>query len=180
MSLAIRLIASQTGVFSLWFSRRIYERSRGEMFTMVFEKSLTRKVVSISSKAPSERSDVAPAVRNPTFLQRFNPLMLIITYYLYENFGANLIYNSKNGNGNSNNVTANGNENGIMKKPDPSWREKFLNYLKKPFSRRAKTPPKKEASATTGKVLSLLQVYHLPSFRICLFANYEPTEVIFL
>ncbi|KAK6864431.1 ABC transporter [Apiospora arundinis] len=41
--LAVRLVASQTGVFSLWYCRRAYERSRGEMITAIYAKTLTRK-----------------------------------------------------------------------------------------------------------------------------------------
>lgn len=51
MSLVVRLIASQTGVFSLWYGRRAYERSRGEIITMLYEKTLSRKVVSATSQA---------------------------------------------------------------------------------------------------------------------------------
>ncbi|RVX73366.1 hypothetical protein B0A52_03008 [Exophiala mesophila] len=43
--LALRLVAAQSGVFSLWFGRRCYERSRGEMITMLYEKTLNRKIV---------------------------------------------------------------------------------------------------------------------------------------
>lgn len=55
LSLVIRLIGAQTGVFSLWFGRRAYERSRGEMITMLYEKTLSRKVVSVSSKARPDK-----------------------------------------------------------------------------------------------------------------------------
>ena len=41
--LILRLISAQSGVFSLWFGRRAYERSRGEMITMVYAKTLARK-----------------------------------------------------------------------------------------------------------------------------------------
>ncbi|KAI1127936.1 ABC transporter [Nemania abortiva] len=41
--LVLRLVATQSGVFSLWFGRRAYERSRGEMITMVYAKTLARK-----------------------------------------------------------------------------------------------------------------------------------------
>ena len=44
LSLLVRLIASQSSVFNLWFSRRCYERSRGEMITMLYEKTLSRKI----------------------------------------------------------------------------------------------------------------------------------------
>ena len=45
LSLLVRLVACQSSVFSLWFSRRCYERSRGEMITMLYEKTLARKIV---------------------------------------------------------------------------------------------------------------------------------------
>lgn len=41
--LAVRLIAAQSAVINIWFCRRCYERSRGEMITMIYEKTLTRK-----------------------------------------------------------------------------------------------------------------------------------------
>ncbi|KAL7629236.1 hypothetical protein AAE478_000756 [Parahypoxylon ruwenzoriense] len=41
--LLVRLVACQSGVFLLWFSRRAYERSRGEMLTAVYAKTLARK-----------------------------------------------------------------------------------------------------------------------------------------
>ncbi|KAH6719732.1 ABC transporter-like protein [Leptodontidium sp. MPI-SDFR-AT-0119] len=51
LSLIVRLVSSQSGVFTLWYGRRAYERSRGELITMLYEKTLSRKVVSVSSKA---------------------------------------------------------------------------------------------------------------------------------
>lgn len=45
LSLFVRLVACQSSVFSLWFSRRSYERSRGEMITMLYEKTLSRKII---------------------------------------------------------------------------------------------------------------------------------------
>ncbi|KAI1780096.1 canalicular multispecific organic anion transporter 1 [Hypoxylon cercidicola] len=41
--LLVRLVACQSGVFLLWYSRRSYERSRGEMLTAVYAKTLSRK-----------------------------------------------------------------------------------------------------------------------------------------
>ncbi|KAK1579746.1 ABC transporter [Colletotrichum navitas] len=41
--LAVRLLACQAAVFQLWFSRRCYERSRGEMITTIYAKTLSRK-----------------------------------------------------------------------------------------------------------------------------------------
>ncbi|KUJ20900.1 ABC transporter-like protein [Mollisia scopiformis] len=54
LSLVVRLIVAQSSVFTLWFGRRAYERSRGEMITMLYEKTLSRKVVSLSSKPVAE------------------------------------------------------------------------------------------------------------------------------
>jgi hypothetical protein len=51
LSLVVRLIACQSAVLTLWYGRRAYERSRGELITMLYEKTLHRKVVSVSSKA---------------------------------------------------------------------------------------------------------------------------------
>lgn len=45
LSLIIRLLATQLQVLSLWYGRRSYERSRGEMIMMVYEKALSRKNV---------------------------------------------------------------------------------------------------------------------------------------
>lgn len=50
LSLLVRLIASQSSVFNLWFSRRCYERSRGEMITMLYEKTLSRKAIGTPTK----------------------------------------------------------------------------------------------------------------------------------
>ncbi|KAI1628297.1 ABC bile acid transporter [Exophiala viscosa] len=43
--LVVRFIAAQSAVFSLWFQRRAYERSRGEMVTMLYEKTLNRTIL---------------------------------------------------------------------------------------------------------------------------------------
>jgi ABC-type multidrug transport system fused ATPase/permease subunit len=44
ITMGVQLIKCQSGVFSLWFGRRCYERSRGEMITMLYEKTLGRKI----------------------------------------------------------------------------------------------------------------------------------------
>lgn len=54
ITLLVRLVASQCSVFGLWYQRRAFERSRGEMITMLYEKALSRKVVSVSAKPPPE------------------------------------------------------------------------------------------------------------------------------
>lgn len=43
MMLFVRLVYSQLQVLNLWYGRRCYERSRGEMIMMVYEKALSRK-----------------------------------------------------------------------------------------------------------------------------------------
>jgi len=50
LTLVARLVDSQCDIIGLWFGRRAYERSRGEMITMLYEKTLSRKVVSPSVK----------------------------------------------------------------------------------------------------------------------------------
>jgi ABC-type multidrug transport system fused ATPase/permease subunit len=44
-TLVLRVVAAQSQVLNLWFGRRCYERSRGEMIMMVYEKALSRKNV---------------------------------------------------------------------------------------------------------------------------------------
>jgi ABC-type multidrug transport system fused ATPase/permease subunit len=45
LMLVVRLADAQVQVLALWFGRRAYERSRGEMMTMLYEKTLKRKIV---------------------------------------------------------------------------------------------------------------------------------------
>ncbi len=59
LSLVARLIASQTAVFNLWYSRRCFERSRGEMIMMLYEKMLVRKVVGLGEDGPETDSEMA-------------------------------------------------------------------------------------------------------------------------
>ncbi|GAM84305.1 hypothetical protein ANO11243_022990 [Dothideomycetidae sp. 11243] len=44
ITLLVRYVITQSAVFNLWYSRRAYERSRGEMITMIYEKTLHRKI----------------------------------------------------------------------------------------------------------------------------------------
>lgn len=61
LTLLVRLIACQSAVFNLWFCRRCYERSRGEMITMLYEKTLTRKIVGASTNLDAAKNaDVTP------------------------------------------------------------------------------------------------------------------------
>lgn len=52
--LLVRVINAQSEVFSLWYQRRAYERSRGELITMLYEKTLHRKVVAQPKDADKE------------------------------------------------------------------------------------------------------------------------------
>lgn len=47
--LLLRLVRAQSGVFSIWYQRRNYERSRGEMITTIYEKTLRRKAFTFPS-----------------------------------------------------------------------------------------------------------------------------------
>ncbi|KAH6632136.1 P-loop containing nucleoside triphosphate hydrolase protein [Chaetomium tenue] len=49
ITLVARLVKTQSGVFSLWYCRRNYERSRGELITMIHDKTLRRKAFTIPS-----------------------------------------------------------------------------------------------------------------------------------
>ncbi|ERS97272.1 hypothetical protein HMPREF1624_06603 [Sporothrix schenckii ATCC 58251] len=46
---------AQAGVFSLWFTRRCYERSRGELITMIYEKTLRRKAFTFPGRSGGAR-----------------------------------------------------------------------------------------------------------------------------
>ena len=50
LTLAVRIVATQSAVINLWYSRRCYERSRGEMITMIYEKTLARKIIGASKE----------------------------------------------------------------------------------------------------------------------------------
>ncbi|KAJ5288870.1 hypothetical protein N7478_001900 [Penicillium angulare] len=54
--LIIRLVAAQSQVLGLWYGRRCYERSRGEMVMMVYEKALSRKNI-IGLRVDGEQVD---------------------------------------------------------------------------------------------------------------------------
>ncbi|KAJ8605049.1 hypothetical protein MRB53_041561 [Persea americana] len=56
--LLVRLIVVQSEVMSLWFGRRCYERSRGEMITMLYDKTLGRKI-SLASSVPQSNGSTS-------------------------------------------------------------------------------------------------------------------------
>lgn len=57
MALVARLITTQSSTLKIWYSRRCYERSRGEMITMIFQKTLARKIVGAPKKPKQTEHD---------------------------------------------------------------------------------------------------------------------------
>jgi ABC-type multidrug transport system fused ATPase/permease subunit len=55
ISVALRLLAAQLGVFNLWYQRRSYERTRGELITMLYEKTLNRKILGAKQEEKDEQ-----------------------------------------------------------------------------------------------------------------------------
>jgi ABC-type multidrug transport system fused ATPase/permease subunit len=57
LTVALRMLAAQLGVFNLWYQRRAYERSRGELITMIYEKTLNRKIMGAKQEEKEEHSN---------------------------------------------------------------------------------------------------------------------------
>ncbi|KAH7382532.1 P-loop containing nucleoside triphosphate hydrolase protein [Phaeosphaeria sp. MPI-PUGE-AT-0046c] len=57
LTVALRLLSAQLGVFNLWYQRRSYERSRGEMITMLYEKTLNRKIMGAKQELKDENGN---------------------------------------------------------------------------------------------------------------------------
>ena len=77
LRLIVRLIGAQSYALGLWFSRRSYERSRGEMITMLYEKTLSRKIIGAHAQegeVPEEDSD--GSLQKPTN-SKFHPQILL-------------------------------------------------------------------------------------------------------
>lgn len=53
-----RFSQAQASVLDLWISRRAYERSRGEMITMIYEKALNRKAFNSPVEESDEKIDI--------------------------------------------------------------------------------------------------------------------------
>ncbi|KAK3688284.1 P-loop containing nucleoside triphosphate hydrolase protein [Podospora appendiculata] len=58
LTLLGRLARAQSGVINLWYCRRNYERTRGEMITMIYEKTLRRKAFTFPSSQDSPTLDI--------------------------------------------------------------------------------------------------------------------------
>lgn len=57
LTVALRLLAAQLAVFNLWYQRRAYERSRGELITMLYEKTLNRKIMGAKQEEKEEHTN---------------------------------------------------------------------------------------------------------------------------
>jgi ABC-type multidrug transport system fused ATPase/permease subunit len=83
LSLLARLFSAQIGVLSLWNGRRAYERSRGEMITMLYDKTLSRKILGINqdTKASASMGKILNLMRNDVYevAQRFWEFQSLIT-----------------------------------------------------------------------------------------------------
>ncbi|KAL2817293.1 hypothetical protein BDW59DRAFT_152765, partial [Aspergillus cavernicola] len=70
LSLVLRVVAAQSQVFSLWYGRRCYERSRGEMMMMVYEKALVRKNI-FDQRVDGKAGEVTENSSKKTWLWSF-------------------------------------------------------------------------------------------------------------
>lgn len=84
VALMVRLVATQVSVLKSWYSRRSYERSRGEMITMIFEKTLARKVMSAPRLSKPEEHAIgdADSLSNLTKKSSFHPYTLWSKVYV--------------------------------------------------------------------------------------------------
>jgi ABC-type multidrug transport system fused ATPase/permease subunit len=57
LTVALRLLSAQLAVFTLWYQRRSYERSRGELITMLYEKTLSRKIMGAKQEGKEEQTN---------------------------------------------------------------------------------------------------------------------------
>ena len=67
IALIIRLLGAQSSVFSTWYGRRCYERSRGELITMLHEKVLSRKVIGTIPDTVGNKPNKQPAGKGKIF-----------------------------------------------------------------------------------------------------------------
>ena len=55
--LGLRLISAQLNIFNLWYQRRAYERCRGELITMLYEKTLHRKILGAKQEVKQDQTN---------------------------------------------------------------------------------------------------------------------------
>ena len=82
ISLVVKLMDVQSEVFSLWYGRRCYERSRGEMVTMLHEKVLSRKIIGASM----DSTNVDPLKKEPASMGKILNLMRNDVYEVSQRF----------------------------------------------------------------------------------------------
>lgn len=122
-----RLARAQTAIFNLWYQRRTYERSRGEMITMVYEKTLRRKAFTFPSGDQVEPAESFSPAETPT--------------------PATLVDSESEGGSRSSQDT--------LKKSKLSWLKARLQEGRK--NKNKNKPAPLEAPASTGKILNLLR-----------------------
>lgn len=86
LTLIARLVASQSDVLNLWYSRRAYERSRGEMITMLYEKTLTRKIIRIDEKDAKVSKEGPQKSKESASMGKLMNLMRFDSYEVSQRF----------------------------------------------------------------------------------------------
>lgn len=134
LALVVRLISAQSQVFNIWYQRRSYERSRGEMITMLYEKTLNRKILGAKQDAPEEEAD--------------------------DNTNGHA---NGHGNGESDRlINGHGNGSSPKDKTWSSRAQHVLHGMMAPFralwgKKQGKTEKKEDAAASMGKILNLMR-----------------------
>jgi ABC-type multidrug transport system fused ATPase/permease subunit len=134
ISVIFRLTSAQITIFNLWYQRRAYERSRGELITMLYEKTLNRKI--LGAKQASTPVEPSNGQEN----------------------GESNGNSSGDINGNSSEGT-----NGSMstnKRPEAtltSLFRKLYGSMPSLFSKKAKQADKESDAASMGKILNLMR-----------------------
>ncbi|KAF2430517.1 ABC transporter [Tothia fuscella] len=128
------VISAQAASLSLWYSRRCFERSRAELIMMIFDKTMSRKVIVSPEKKEGETTDGT----------------------------ANGSDSKPNENGTSNGTAASGNtgETATSKKAEKKKEGKLalqLKLFKEAFWRSSKTDTKAKGPASTGLILNLVR-----------------------
>ncbi|KAL2132622.1 hypothetical protein VTI74DRAFT_3586 [Chaetomium olivicolor] len=144
ITLFARLVKTQSGVFSLWFSRRSYERSRGEMITMIHEKTLRRKAFTFPSSHGLPQGQTEPGQAPSGGIASSTTLI-----------------DEESSNHNNDDDHDNDDSSNKLTPPTRFQRLKlFLNRGYTKFPPRPPPPPPPsppESPASTGKILNLLR-----------------------
>ena len=79
-----RVIVSQLGIINLWFSRRAYERCRGELITMLSEKSLSRKMIGQTNDSKAGTEEESASMGKIMNLIRFDAYEVAQRFWEFE------------------------------------------------------------------------------------------------